>query len=88
MENKGSRWSGDTRSTPPDHEQLLSRGRSGNARISWIAHSTVYDFRLYAASQPDTPIDSVRVRRDMDSAPTVLRNLADEAMRGNIDMTE
>ena len=48
----------------------------------------MYDFRLYAASQPDTPIDSVRVRRDMDSAPTVLRNLADEVMRGNIDMTE
>ena len=48
----------------------------------------MYDFRLYAASQPDTPIDSVKVRRDMDSAPTVLRNLADEVMRGNIDMTE
>jgi hypothetical protein len=50
--------------------------------------STVYDFRLYVASQPETPVDSVKVRRDLDSAPTVLRELADEAVRGNIDMTE
>jgi hypothetical protein len=46
------------------------------------------DFRLYAASQPDTPVDSVQVRRDLDSAPMVLRELAEEALRGNIDMAE
>lgn len=48
----------------------------------------VYDFRLYAASQPDMPIDSVKVRRDLDSAPMVLREIADEVPRGNVDMAE
>ena len=50
--------------------------------------STIYDFRLYAASQLETPIDSVQVRRDLDSAPMVLRQLAEEVLRGNIDMAE
>lgn len=50
--------------------------------------STIYDFRLYAASQPDTPIDSVKVRRDFDSAALLLRELVDEALRRNIDMKE
>ena len=48
----------------------------------------MYDFRLYAASQPDTPIDSVQVRRDLESAPVVLKEIADEVLRGNIDMAE
>src|SRR5207253_7854024 len=73
-------------STSPDHEQLVSRGQSGNTKISWIAHSTVYDFSLYAASQLDTPIDSVKVTRDTDSARAVLRELAEEIVRGNIDV--
>jgi hypothetical protein len=47
-----------------------------------------YDFRLYAASQPETPADSVKVRRDLDSASMVLRELADGALCGNIDMVK
>ena len=77
-------------STSRDDEKLLSKsqGKSGQTEIPWIVDSTVYDFRLYAASQPGTPIDSVQVRRDLDSAPLVLRELADEALRGNIDWAE
>jgi len=75
-------------STSPGAEKLVSRRQSGQTEIPWIVNSTIYDFRLYAASQPDTPIDSVKVRRDLDSAPMVLRDLADEALRGNIDMAE
>ena len=45
-------------------------------------------FAFMPPVNPDTPIDSVRVRRDLDSAPIVLRELAEEALRGNIDMAE
>jgi hypothetical protein len=75
-------------STSGDHEQLVSQGQSGQTEIPWIVDSTIYDFRLYAASQPETPIDSVQVRRALDSAPLVLRDLAGEALRGNVDMAE
>ena len=77
-------------STAPDDEKLVSksRGRSGQTEIPWIVDSTVYDFRLYAASQPDKPIDSVRVKRDFESVPLILHELADEALRGNIGMAE
>jgi len=75
-------------STAPGDEMLLSRGPSGQMEISWIADSTTYEFRLYAASQPDAPVASVKVRRDLDSAPMILRELADEVLRGNIDMAE
>jgi hypothetical protein len=72
-------------STSPDHEELVSRGRSGRTKISWIAHSTVYEFRLYAASQPGLPIASVKVTREIDSAEAVLRKVAGEMMHGNVD---
>ena len=49
---------------------------------------TVYEFRLYAASRPDKPIDAVKVRRDIDSASAILRELASEVKQGNIDMIE
>ena len=75
-------------STSPDDEMLLSRGPSGQMEIPWISDSTKYEFRLYAASQPTAPVDSVEVRRDLDSAPMILRELADEVLRGNIDMAE
>ena len=54
-------------------------------KIPWISDSTVYEFRLYAASEPRVAIDSVKVRRDLDSAPMVLRELAEEVLRGNIE---
>ena len=75
-------------STSSGEEKVVSQGQSGQTKIPWIVGATAYDFRLYAASQPDTPIDSVRVRRDLDSAPIVLRELAEEALRGNINMAE
>ena len=48
-------------STSTDDEKLVnkSKQRSGQTEIPWIVGSTIYDFRLYAASQPDTPVDSV-----------------------------
>jgi Methyltransferase domain len=72
-------------STSPGQEKLVSRGRSGSTKISWIAHSKVYEFRLYARSQPDLPIASLKVTRDTDSAKAVLRELAAEVMSGNVD---
>jgi hypothetical protein len=77
-------------STSTDDEKLVnkSKERSGQTEIPWIVGSTIYDFRLYAASQPDTPIDSVKVRRDFESVPMILRKLADEVLRGNVDMAE
>jgi Methyltransferase domain len=75
-------------STGTGDEQLVSKRQSGRTEISWIVDSTTYDFRLYGASEPDTLLDSVQVRRAIDSAPLALRELADEVMRGNIDMAE
>ena len=77
-------------STGPGDEKLVNKGkeRSGQMEIPWLVDSTIYDFRLYGASQPEKPIDSVKVRRDFDSVPIVLRGLAEEALRGNIDLAE
>jgi hypothetical protein len=76
-------------STSSDEEKLVIRaGRSGETEIPWIAGSTIYDFRLYGASQRDTPIDSVKVRRDLEAVSAILRELADEVTRGNIRMEE
>jgi len=62
-------------------EKLLTREPSGQMEIPWIRGSTIYEFRLYASSQPEVAIDSVKVRRDLDSAPVVLREVAEEALR-------
>jgi hypothetical protein len=75
-------------STSPGEEKVVSRGQSGQKEIPWIVDSTTYDFRLYAVSQHETPIDSVQVRRALDSDPMALRELADQALCGNIDMKE
>jgi len=59
-------------------EKLVSKsnGKFGETEIPWIVDSTIYDFRLYGASQPDTPMDSVQVRKAVDSAPIALREFA------------
>ena len=76
-------------STAPGNERLVTRGKgSGQMQIPWITDSTIYDFRLYGASQPERAIDSVKVRRDLDSAPMILHELATEVMQGNIDIME
>jgi hypothetical protein len=70
-------------------EKLVARGgESGHIEIPWIVDSTIYDCRLYGGSQPDTPIDSVKVRRDFKSVPMILRDLAEEVTRGNIGMAD
>jgi hypothetical protein len=75
--------------TSSGDEKLVSQGQSGQTEVSWIVDSTVYDFRLYAVSQPDTPIDSVQVRRsNNDSSHALLRELATEVKRGTIDIME
>ena len=67
-------------------EKVVSQGRSGQTEIRWVVGSTAYDFRLYAASQPTAPIDSVEVKRDFESVPVIFRALADEVLRGKIGM--
>jgi Methyltransferase domain len=73
-------------SSSPGEEKLVSRRQSGQKGIRWIIDSTICDFRLYAASQPDRPIDSVKVSRDLDSVPIVLGQLATEVMQGKIEI--
>jgi len=68
---------------------LMTRGgKSGHVEIPWITDSTVYEFRLYPVSRPNVAIDSVKARREIESAPAVLREIAEEVNRGNIGMNE
>ena len=72
-----------------DDEKLVTQGGpSGHVEIPWIKDSKVYEFRLYVASSPEVAIDSVKARRDIESASTALREIADEVKRGNIEMSE
>jgi hypothetical protein len=76
-------------STSPGEEKLvIQTRRSGEAEIPWVVGSTIYDFRLYSASQRAAPIDSVKVTRDLEGVSAILRQLADEVTRGNIRMAE
>lgn len=76
-------------STGGNDEKLVAQGGpSGRVEIPWIADSTVYEFRLYAASRPAVAIDSVKARREIESAPNALREIADEVSRGNVDIAE
>ena len=60
-------------STGPDDEKPVSQvGRAGQIEVPWIVDSRIYDFRLYAASWPDKPLDSVKVKRDLDSVSATL----------------
>jgi hypothetical protein len=71
-----------------DDEKLVTQGRSsGQVGIPWIKDSKAYEFRLYVGSRPGVAIDSVRVRRDIESAPAALREIADEVKRGNIEVS-
>jgi hypothetical protein len=77
-------------STSPGDEKLVRKTKKqcGQEEIAWIVDSMIYDFRLYGNSQPEARLDSVLVRRAIDSAPMALQDLADEVMRGNVDMAE
>jgi hypothetical protein len=77
-------------STSAGDEKLVSKssGQSGRTEIPWIVGSTVYDFRLCAASKAEAPVDSMQVRRAIGSAPIALRELSDEIGRGNVDMSD
>jgi hypothetical protein len=72
-----------------NEEQLVTRrAKTGQIEIPWIKDSRLYDFRLYGSSRPDVALDSVKVRRAIESAPVALDQIADELNRGNIDMNE
>src|SRR5262249_60883418 len=74
-------------STGANDEKLVTQGgMSGRVEIPWIADSTVYEFRLYPASRPDVALDAVKARREIESGPAALREIADEVVRGNIDL--
>jgi hypothetical protein len=74
--------------TSAREERLVTRGgTSGHVEIPWIADSTEYEFRLYPASRPDTPVDSVKVRRSSNSLDPLLREVALEVTHGNIGVT-
>lgn len=76
-------------STGTNDEKLVTQGGpSGHVEIPWINDSKVYEFRLYVASSPEVAIDSVKARRDIESAPTALREIAEEVKRGNIEISE
>ncbi|MFL6554176.1 MAG: hypothetical protein ACJ8LV_12510, partial [Chthoniobacterales bacterium] len=76
-------------STGTEDEKLVTQGGpSGHVEIAWINDSKVYEFRLYSASSPEVAIDSVKARREIESAPAALREIADEASRRNIDVAE
>ena len=76
-------------STGPDDETSMAQvGQSGEIEIPWIADSKIYEFRLYGASRPDFALDSVKARRNIESAPAILREIADEVTLGNIDVME
>ena len=76
-------------STATDDEKLVMQGGpSGQVEVPWITDSKIYEFRLYAASRPEVAVDSVKARRDIESAPAALREIADEARRRNIDVAE
>ncbi len=69
-------------------EKLVARGgNSGQVEIPWIADSTEYEFRLYAVSRPETPVDSVRVTRSSSSSDALLQEIALAVTRGNIGVT-
>jgi len=75
-------------STGDDEKLVTQGGSSGHVEIPWIKYSKAYEFRLYVGSNPGVAIDSVRVRRDIESAPAALRGIAREVNRGNIEMSE
>lgn len=76
-------------STGSDDEKLVIQGgKSGQVEIPWITDSKVYEFRLYPASRLDVAIDSVKARREIESAASALHEMADEVTRGNIDVME
>ena len=76
-------------STGTDDEKLVTQGGpSGHVEIPWINDSKVYEFRLYPASSLELAIDAVKARREIESAPAALHEIADEAQRRNIEVAE
>jgi hypothetical protein len=74
--------------TSAREEKLVTRGgKSGRVEVHWIVDSTEYEFRLYAVSRPDKPVDSVKVRRSSNSLHPLLAEVALEVKHGNIDAT-
>jgi hypothetical protein len=72
-----------------NEEQLVTRrGKTGQIEIPWISDSMLYEFRLYGGSRPYVALDSVKVRRAIESALVALDQVAEELNRGNIDLDD
>lgn len=84
------RSGGEIRVATSGHEEkLVTRGgRRGRVEICWIAGSTEYEFRLYPASQPDTQLDSVKVKRDSNWLHPLLDEVGLEVTRGKISVIQ
>ena len=74
-------------STSGGDEKLVSRGQSGEVEIPWIAKDANYEFRLFANSQPQKMLDSVKIGSPSDSVLNNLRQLAEKLTQGTIDLT-
>jgi hypothetical protein len=76
-------------STSGAAEKLVTRGgQSGEVEIGWVQVSTEYEFRLYGSSHPKKRLDAVKVQRRVGSWQSVLRELAGQIARQDIDVTE
>jgi hypothetical protein len=74
--------------TSAREEKLVTRGgESGRVEIDWIMDSTKYEFRLYPASRPEKPVDSIKVRCSSDSLHPLLREVTREVTQGKIGAT-
>ena len=72
-------------STTDGDQKLVTRGgKSGHVEIPWITDATDYEFSLHVATQPDTAIDSVKVRCSNKLSHPLLRQAAAEVANGNI----
>ena len=70
-------------------EKLVTRGgKSGRVEIDWIVDSTNYEFRLYPASRPSKPVDSVKVRHSGKPSHPLLAEVALEVKHGKLGVTE
>lgn len=75
--------------TSTAEEKLVTRGgKSGRVEIDWITDSTNYEFRLYASSRPDKPVDSVKITPSSIPSHPLLAEVALQGKQGKIGVTE
>ena len=80
---------GEIRVATSVEEKLVTRGgKSGRVEIDWITDWTNYEFRLYPASRPDKPVDSVKIKRSSSSLHPLLAEVALQGKQGKISVTD